>query len=244
MASVCVDGERKRIVYVGADGQRRTIYLRCDKRTAESIARHVENILASRVSGQPLPRDTASWVSNLSPPLRAKLERHGCSNRRKRHRRRWASGLKTISADKRTSNPPACLPSSRQRATYSISSARTDALPVSRLGMPTISKSGYSRTLAPRGNPTCPAGWPVRRWVSGLAMRVRFSPTRFGTKSSSATRSRASSVPARPIQRGRLTSRSNGSNGLSASKPRMPSGGCSWHVRASSVCVCRVNRFR
>ena len=77
MASVCDDGKRKRIVYVGTDGQRRTIYLRCDKRTAESIARHVENILASRVSGQPLPRDTASWVSNLSPPLRAKLERHG-----------------------------------------------------------------------------------------------------------------------------------------------------------------------
>jgi len=76
MASVCDDGKRKRIVYVGTDGRRRTIYLsRCDKRTAESIARHVENILASRVSGQPLPRDTASWVSNLSDALRAKLER-------------------------------------------------------------------------------------------------------------------------------------------------------------------------
>jgi integrase len=75
MASVCDDGKRKRIVYVGTDGQRRTIYLRCDRRTAESIARHVENILASRVSGQPLPRDTASWVSNLSDALRSKLER-------------------------------------------------------------------------------------------------------------------------------------------------------------------------
>jgi len=56
MASVSRDPSGKfRVQFVDTSGARQTLRLPTgDRRTAESIARHVEALLASRLSGEPL----------------------------------------------------------------------------------------------------------------------------------------------------------------------------------------------
>src|SRR5262245_36990435 len=75
MASITNDPNgRRRIQFVAPDGARKTIRLgKCDKRTAEGVCRHVEGLLAARISGQPVPRDTAAWLTEVAPALRDKL---------------------------------------------------------------------------------------------------------------------------------------------------------------------------
>jgi hypothetical protein len=62
MASIADDpGGRRRILFVAPDGVRKTIRLgRVDRKTAESICRHVEELTAARLSGQPLRTETAA----------------------------------------------------------------------------------------------------------------------------------------------------------------------------------------
>jgi integrase len=74
MASVGNDaGGRRRILFVAPDGSRKTVRLgKCDRKTAESIARRVEDLLSWRINGQ-VPRDTAVWVTNIGPTLHDKL---------------------------------------------------------------------------------------------------------------------------------------------------------------------------
>src|SRR5262249_20710551 len=53
---------------------RKTIRLgKCDRKSAEAIARHVEALLAAKIGGQPVPRDTAVWLTEIGPTLRDKL---------------------------------------------------------------------------------------------------------------------------------------------------------------------------
>ena len=61
MASVVNDPNgRRRIQFVAPGGKRKTIRLgKIDRKSAESICRHVEALLAAKISGQPVPRDTA-----------------------------------------------------------------------------------------------------------------------------------------------------------------------------------------
>ncbi len=79
MACVSVDpGGRRRILFVDANGTRKTIRLgKLDQRAAESICRHVEALLAARLSGQPLPQETAVWLGRLPPKLYDRLARAG-----------------------------------------------------------------------------------------------------------------------------------------------------------------------
>src|SRR6516162_8904810 len=75
MASVVSDpGGRKRILFVASDQSRKAIRLgKCDLKSAEAINRHVEALLAAKIGGQPLRRDTAAWLAEIGVTLRDKL---------------------------------------------------------------------------------------------------------------------------------------------------------------------------
>src|SRR5262245_5525530 len=75
MASVANDPNgRKRILFVDAEEKRKAIRLgKIDRKSADAIARHVEALLAAKIGGQPVPRDTAAWLANIGAALRDKL---------------------------------------------------------------------------------------------------------------------------------------------------------------------------
>jgi len=75
MASISNDPDgRRRILFVAPDESRKTVRLgKCDRKSAESICRHVEAILAAKIAGQPVPRDTSAWLANIGPALHDKL---------------------------------------------------------------------------------------------------------------------------------------------------------------------------
>jgi integrase len=75
MASIVNDpGGRRRILFVAPDGARKASgWASATARAAESICRHVEALLAAKIGGQPVPRDTAAWLANIGAPLRDKL---------------------------------------------------------------------------------------------------------------------------------------------------------------------------
>ena len=75
MASIIDDPNgRRRIQFVAPDGSRKAIRLgKIDRKSAEAINRHVEGLLSAKMSGQPVPRDTASWLTGISEPLKQKL---------------------------------------------------------------------------------------------------------------------------------------------------------------------------
>lgn len=75
MASIANDPNgRKRIQFVAPDGSRKTLRLgKCDRKGAESILRHVEALLGAKIGGQPMPRDTAVWLSEIGTELLKKL---------------------------------------------------------------------------------------------------------------------------------------------------------------------------
>src|SRR5262245_46406404 len=79
MASVVNDPNgRKRILFVNAEENRKAVRLgKCDRKSADAIARHVEALLSARIGGQPVPRDTAAWVSSIGVTLHDKLTRVG-----------------------------------------------------------------------------------------------------------------------------------------------------------------------
>jgi len=75
MASIANDlGGRRRILFVAPDERRKSIRLgKIDRKSAEAIARHVEALLAAKIGGQPVRRDTAVWLSGIGAKLRDKL---------------------------------------------------------------------------------------------------------------------------------------------------------------------------
>jgi len=79
MASVIDDPNgRRRIQFISPDGKRKTIRLgKIDRKTAEGVCRQVEHLLAARLSGQPIPRETAVWLRTIGDPLWDKLARVG-----------------------------------------------------------------------------------------------------------------------------------------------------------------------
>ncbi len=86
MASIVNDPNgRRRILFVAPDESRKTIRLgKIDRKTAESICRHVEALLGAKMSGQPIPRDTAAWLANIGAALRDKLAAVGLVEATKR----------------------------------------------------------------------------------------------------------------------------------------------------------------
>jgi len=78
MATIGRDGKGWRLRFVDADGARRTVRLgQVDRKTAESICRHVEALLAAKLSGQPVRQETAVWLGNIGDKLRQRLARAG-----------------------------------------------------------------------------------------------------------------------------------------------------------------------
>jgi integrase len=75
MASVVNDpGGRKRILFVAVDESRKAVRLgKIDLKSANAICRHVEALLAAKIGGQPVPRDTAAWLNEIGAALRDKL---------------------------------------------------------------------------------------------------------------------------------------------------------------------------
>lgn len=62
MASIATQPDgRRRIVFEAGDGKRRTLRLgKCPLRAAETVRLHVERLLASKLHGSALERDTAA----------------------------------------------------------------------------------------------------------------------------------------------------------------------------------------
>src|SRR6516162_3030419 len=87
MASIANDPNGgRRILFVAPDESRKTIRLgKCDRKSAEAIARHVESHLAARIGGQPVPIDTAAWLNNIGAVLRDKLAAAGLVEPQERH---------------------------------------------------------------------------------------------------------------------------------------------------------------
>ncbi len=75
MASIINDPNgRRRIQFVAGDGKRKTLRLgKIDRKSAEAIARHVEALLAAKIGGQPVARETAVWLTTISESLKIKL---------------------------------------------------------------------------------------------------------------------------------------------------------------------------
>lgn len=86
MASISNDPNgRRRILFVAPDGSRKTIRLgKCDRKSAGAIARYVESLLAAKIGGQPVPRDSAAWVAEIGPALQDKLAAVGLIEASKR----------------------------------------------------------------------------------------------------------------------------------------------------------------
>ena len=79
MASIVNDPSgRRRILFVAPDESRKTIRLgKIDRKSAEGIARHVEALLATKITGQPLGRETATWLAGVAPKLKTKFAKVG-----------------------------------------------------------------------------------------------------------------------------------------------------------------------
>jgi integrase len=67
------DGSRT-IQFVSGDRKRRTIRLgRVSKRMAENVCRHVEELVAAKLMGQPVAAQTAAWVADLDDRMYDRL---------------------------------------------------------------------------------------------------------------------------------------------------------------------------
>jgi hypothetical protein len=86
MASVSSDpGGRRRILFVDPTGDRKAIRLgKVPQRTAEGVKVRVEQLLAAKLTGQPVDADTARWVAEREPAMAEKLARVGLIPKRER----------------------------------------------------------------------------------------------------------------------------------------------------------------
>ncbi len=79
MASTTKDSHGWRVRFVGVTGEQKT--LRPGKGTtkavAEQVGRHVDSLVASKLSCGPIDRQTADWLGRIGDALRKKLERAG-----------------------------------------------------------------------------------------------------------------------------------------------------------------------
>jgi integrase len=75
MASISRDpGGRRRILFIGADGQRRAVRLgKVPQRVADSVCARVEALAAAAVSKTPWDSELAAWVGGLDSVLYGKL---------------------------------------------------------------------------------------------------------------------------------------------------------------------------
>lgn len=69
MASISDDPNgRRRILFIGADGQRKAIRLgKVSRRDAESFKLKVEDLVSASITGHAPKDDTSRWVRTLTP---------------------------------------------------------------------------------------------------------------------------------------------------------------------------------
>jgi len=86
MASIANDpGGRRRILFTGQDGVRKTIRLgKVDAKTAATSRVHVERLASAACHGTPIPNATAQWLSDIGDTLHVRLVRVGLAAPRKR----------------------------------------------------------------------------------------------------------------------------------------------------------------
>ncbi len=85
MASITRESNgRKTIQFVGADGKRRSLRLgKCGIKTAEAVKVHVEQLVASTITGHAVPIDTAHWLTERDKVLLDKLAAVGLTKHQK-----------------------------------------------------------------------------------------------------------------------------------------------------------------
>ena len=84
MASVTTlpDGKR-RVQFISPGGARRTVHLgKVEKKYADAVCTRVESILGAQMRGDPLDRDTSSWLGSIPDPLHKKLAAVGLTKAR------------------------------------------------------------------------------------------------------------------------------------------------------------------
>ena len=86
MASIARDPNgRRRILFVAADGKRRTIRLgKVPQSAAEAVKLRIEQLVSSKVTGHALETDTARWVAECEPAMADKLAAVGLIPKRGR----------------------------------------------------------------------------------------------------------------------------------------------------------------
>jgi integrase len=79
MASISKDKDgTRRIQFVSMEGKRVAIRLgKVSQRAAETVKFRVEQLLAVKMTGQPLEADAAKWIGELEPKMAEKLSRAG-----------------------------------------------------------------------------------------------------------------------------------------------------------------------
>ncbi len=109
MASISNDPNgRRRIQFVAPDKARKSIRLgKVSKRDAESIKFRVEQLLASKITGNAVDSDTAQWVAALPTPLAAKLAKAGLTARPEDKAEATLGPFLTDYVDRRTDVKPA-----------------------------------------------------------------------------------------------------------------------------------------
>ena len=79
MASISHDpGGRRRILFIGADGQRRAIRLgKMSQRSAVGVKLHIENLIVAKETGRPIETETQNWLADIGDTMISKLARVG-----------------------------------------------------------------------------------------------------------------------------------------------------------------------
>lgn len=77
MASLCSDpGGKRRILFKGADGKRKSIRLgKVPRRDAEAVRLKVEKLASARITGHAPDRETSLWLSEIGNDLHQKIAR-------------------------------------------------------------------------------------------------------------------------------------------------------------------------
>jgi len=69
---------RRRILFVAADGSRKTVRLgKVSERAAEKVRLHLEELASTTMNGQPLTRETSLWLGGIGDTLHDRLARVG-----------------------------------------------------------------------------------------------------------------------------------------------------------------------
>ena len=94
MASISNNNGKRLIQFVDAAGIRRTVRLGdCSSHTAIAIRIHIETLLASKLSGQPVPAATAVWLATVGETLHARLAAVGLVSPREAEKKATLAAL-------------------------------------------------------------------------------------------------------------------------------------------------------